>query len=450
MSNINAATKQKQILLFSLVAAAVIAAVGAGWYISTADQRSANDALPKEPVPDMTGVVNSQFDDKVQQSAITQFQVTNKEMKDEIAAVRREMSMLARERSADQQRLASLEAENKSLKDTLATGPSPDAPHGEPFPNVSSPVNSAATGDVPPPTTFYPGDASVTYDGMGTPLPGQTTMQPLMPMQPVDAIDSTTFKYGDDNNSHEPKYPYIPSGSFAKAIVIEGADTNAAVTGQQNTSPMQLRLIGHVQMPNDHEYDLTGCFVTLEAWGDVSSERAIVRSRGISCKKGKDVIDQKMAGHVSFMGKNGIKGEVIMRNGEILGWAWGAGFVDGIGAGIEKAATPQVGVGATATMGAGDVLKAGIGGGTGQAAKTLSDYYIKRAEQYHPIIPIGAGNEVTLVFQDGFQLETIEEERIRKANKPAQQQPVDQLGDPSITATLKDMKVGDLVHPTMQ
>ena len=32
--------------------------------------------------------------------------------------------------------------------------------------------------------------------------------------------------------------------------------------------------------------------------------------------------------------KNGIKGEVVMRNGKILGWAWGAGFVDGIGQGM--------------------------------------------------------------------------------------------------------------------
>jgi conjugal transfer pilus assembly protein TraB len=50
----------------------------------------------------------------------------------------------------------------------------------------------------------------------------------------------------------------------------------------------------------------------------------------------------------------------------------------------------------------------GIGGGASKAAQTLGDYYIKRAEQYHPVIPIGAGNEVTMVFQDGFQLKTIE------------------------------------------
>ncbi|HFM3880944.1 TPA: TrbI/VirB10 family protein, partial [Escherichia coli] len=147
----------------------------------------------------------------------------------------------------------------------------------------------------------------------------------------------------------------------------------------------------------------------LEAWGDVSSERAIVRTRNISCLKGGKTIDMPIKGHVSFRGKNGIKGEVVMRNGKILGWAWGAGFVDGIGQGMERASQPAVGLGATAAYGAGDVLKMGIGGGASKAAQTLSDYYIKRAEQYHPVIPIGAGNEVTVVFQDGFQLKTVEE-----------------------------------------
>jgi hypothetical protein len=42
---------------------------------------------------------------------------------------------------------------------------------------------------------------------------------------------------------------------------------------------MQVRLVGRVEMPNSKTYDLTGCFVGLEAYGDVSSERAIVRTR---------------------------------------------------------------------------------------------------------------------------------------------------------------------------
>lgn len=140
-------------------------------------------------------------------------------------------------------------------------------------------------------------------------------------------------------------------------------------------------------------------FCDSRSLGDVSSERAIVRTRSISCKLGDDNIDQKIAGHVSFMGKNGIKGEVVMRNGQILLYAGGSGFLDGIGKGIEKASSTTVGVGATASMSVGEIGQAGLGGGVSSAAKTLSDYYIKRAEQYHPVIPIGAGNEVTLVFQ---------------------------------------------------
>lgn len=74
-------------------------------------------------------------------------------------------------------------------------------------------------------------------------------------------------------------------------------------------------------------------------------------------------------------------------------------------------------------MSAGEIGQAGVGGGVSSAAKTLSDYYIKRAEQYHPVIPIGAGNEVTLVFQDGFQLETLEEARAKAAARKKQNQP---------------------------
>ncbi|STU47308.1 conjugal transfer pilus assembly protein TraB [Klebsiella pneumoniae] len=44
--------------------------------------------------------------------------------------------------------------------------------------------------------------------------------------------------------------------------------------GNESTVPMQLRITGRVEMPNSKTYDLTGCFVGLEAWGDVSSERA--------------------------------------------------------------------------------------------------------------------------------------------------------------------------------
>lgn len=50
-------------------------------------------------------------------------------------------------------------------------------------------------------------------------------------------------------------------------MLIEGADANASVTGNESTVPMQLRITGLVEMPNSKTYDATGCFVGLEAWG---------------------------------------------------------------------------------------------------------------------------------------------------------------------------------------
>ena len=138
---------------------------------------------------------------------------------------------------------------------------------------------------------------------------------------------------------------------------------------------------------------------------------------------------------MSVQGKVGIRGKPVMRNGQILMNAGGAGFLSGFGDGFKSAATPMVGLGGTATIGAGDILKQGFGGGASKASETLSQYYIKRAEQYHPVIDIGAGNAVTVVFQQGFRLQTIEEADAEKEKKEAPQPQVQQTAASTTAGT---------------
>ena len=420
MANFNTQIKRKQYLWLALILVGGTCAIAGGMYLSDLNMSSEEEAPAQgEPAPDMTGVVNSEFNTKVEQHATTEMQATAADLNKRFGDLQGEVDLLSKGRASDQVRLEKLTNENAAMLEQLKVlGVKPATSGGEPAPVPPSPAPgpegepqpanfpAQSGGAVPPPTAFYPGNGSVQAPQVSyqsVPVPNQ--------------IQRKTFSY--DRGKKTKSLPYIPSGSFAKSILIEGADANASVTGNESTSPMQVRLIGRVEMPNNKTYDLTGCFVGLEVWGDVSSERGITRTRNISCIKGDKTIDQPINGHVSFMGKNGVKGEVVMRNGKILGWAWGAGFVDGIGQGMERASQPAVGLGATASVGAGDVLKMGIGGGASKAAQTLSEYYIKRAEQYHPVIPIGAGNEVTVVFQDGFQLKTIEE---LEAEKNGQQQ----------------------------
>ena len=409
MASINSVVKRKQFIWLGIVLVTVGGAVGGGWYLAdTRYEGSSEVSAADEPAPDMTGVVDSTFDQKVQQHATTEMQATASEMQKQYAEMRRELELLSKGLASYQGQIDKLNQDNAALSAQVsALGVNPVTTSGEPTPHPPSPgpgpegepqpaAFQPQTGTVPPPTAFYPGN--------GATPPAKVQYQPI----PVpNLLHRQSFAHSSEKKV--PSLPYIPSGSFAKSTLIEGADANASVTGNESTVPMQLRVTGLIEMPNSKTYDATGCFIGLEVWGDVSSERAIVRTRNISCLKNGATIDQPIQGHVSFRGKNGIKGEVVMRNGKILGWAWGAGFIDGIGSGVQTASQPSVGLGATASLGAGDVMKMGIGGGSSKAAQTLSDYYIKRAEQYHPVIPIGAGNEVTVVFQDGFQLKTIEE-----------------------------------------
>ncbi len=357
MASINTIVKRKQYLWLGIVVVGAASAIGGALYLSDVDMSGNGEAVAEqEPVPDMTGVVDTTFDDKVRQHATTEMQVTAAQMQKQYEEIRRELDVLNKQRGDDQRRIEKLGQDNAALAEQVkalganpvtATGEpvpqtpaSPPGPEGEPQPG-NTPVSFPPQGSVavPPPTAFYPGN--------GVTPPPQVTYQSV----PVpNRIQRKVFTRNEGKQG--PSLPYIPSGSFAKAMLIEGADANASVTGNESTVPMQLRITGLVEMPNSKTYDATGCFVGLEAWGDVSSERAIVRTRNISCLKNGKTIDMPIKGHVSFRGKNGIKGEVVMRNGKILGWAWGAGFVDGIGQGMERASQPAVGLGATAAYGA--------------------------------------------------------------------------------------------------
>lgn len=435
MANVNTVAKRRQIALAVAICLGTVGLVSAGLWVSNYSfkKEPARKPEPKEPIPDLTGVVDADFSDKLQRSAVMQNQLNNAAVSKEIDGIRRELLQLSKGRREDLERIKALEDEKALLQnqlDTLLSGPV-GVPEGEPRPGMQN-LNTSGVYSANP------------YAGLSDPDAIQTQ---YVPTAPTVGMDSTPFVY---QASTTPSLPYILSGSFANALVIEGADANAAVTGKQDTAPMQFRLTGMVHMPNDKTADLRSCFVTAEGYGDVSSEREEVRTRRLSCSLPGGDIDMAVKGHVSFMGKNGIKGRVVMRNGKILGLAGAAGFLDGIGTGIEKVSTPTVGLGATASTSASDVLSGGLGGGASKAAQTLSDYYIKRAEQYHEVIPIGAGNKVTVVFQDGFQLQTLAEIQAAKvAGKTTRADSSQTLSDSGRKALqdVRNMKLGELVNP---
>ncbi|WP_324022067.1 F-type conjugal transfer pilus assembly protein TraB (plasmid) [Pantoea sp. JZ29] len=413
MSNINTVTRRRQWLIAGGALAAMTVTGGGIWFYNQHQAALKHQAAHKPADLTGSGLVTPTFTDAVTTSVLAQQQ--NKTagleqgLKDLNTKVDSQAASLDRKLEQITAALDKLQSQGThaatqpgasgtpSAPGAGQNGPVPLGPAGPAQWHITDPAGGPASGQG---SRFYPGQAQGT-------LPAAAASQ-------TGGLMRKTFTYASLSRKW-PHLPWISSGSFSQAVMIEGADANASVTGQQNTTPVVLTLIGDVSMPNGKTYNLDQCRVTGEIYGDISSERGEVRTKNISCNlKNGDHIDMPFEGHVAYQGKQGIRGKPVMRNGQILWNAGGAGFLSGLGDGFKSAATPMVGLGGATTIGAGDILKQGFGGGASKAADTLSQYYIKRAEQYHPVIDIGAGNAVTVVFQQGFRLKTIEEQEAEK------------------------------------
>ncbi len=169
--------------------------------------------------------------------------MTAAQMQKQYEEIRRELDVLNKQRGDDQRRIEKLGQDNAALAEQVkalganpvtATGEpvpqmpaSPPGPEGEPQPGNTAYLPPQGSVAVPPPTAFYPGN--------GVTPPPQVTYQSV----PVpNRIQRKVFTRNEGKQA--PSLPYIPSGSFAKAMLIEGADANASVTGNESTVPMQL------------------------------------------------------------------------------------------------------------------------------------------------------------------------------------------------------------------
>lgn len=214
----------------------------------------------------------------------------------------------------------------------------------------------------------------------------------------------------------KPTAGYVPAGSYAEAVVLAGADASAGVQSQGDPRPVLLRLTGPAYGAavdgTADTTDVEGCTVTGAAYGDLSSEKVYVRLQTMACagEAAGTVIETPVSGFVAGGGKAGVRGAVVSREGALVQRAFLAGLFSGFGESASQAFRPQAvlaGAG-TATLentDLDDIGRAGLGSGAGTAGEEISDYLIRRAEQYQPVIQLAAGTPVTVVFLEGAWLD---------------------------------------------
>ncbi len=134
MASINTIVKRKQYLWLGIVVVGAASAIGGALYLSDVDMAGNGEAVAEqEPVPDMTGVVDTTFDDKVRQHATTEMQVTAAQMQKQYEEIRRELDVLNKQRGDDQRRIEKLGQDNAALAEQVkALGANPVTATGEP------------------------------------------------------------------------------------------------------------------------------------------------------------------------------------------------------------------------------------------------------------------------------------------------------------------------------
>ena len=357
-----------------------------------------------KPALDLTGIVDESFNDANTESALTSQQTELDTLKAQMKALQATLKAQADAQTAE-----------RALMMTKKTDDTPSAPEKA----LVFASNAAST-----PTSAT--DASSPWrDALASAAQTQSEGHfESTRFRPQPRVHSVSFQYQSKKSAHRddnhlnPNH-YVPSGTFVRAVILGGADADASVNGQsKNNGVMLFKLLQAGTLPNGQHSRLQGCFVTGSSYGDISSERAFVILDKLSCAHpGQPIIDKAVTGWAFFGGKVGIKGQPLMRDNKVMQWAGISGAMAGIASAAQYTQSVQSisALGSALTVPSSNIAPYAAYGGASKAADVLSNYYVKRAEQYHPVIQVGSGNLVTIVFKDGFYLEP--DESIRQKGR---------------------------------
>lgn len=207
---------------------------------------------------------------------------------------------------------------------------------------------------------------------------------------------------------------YIPANSYAQAKLISGVDAGVGMNAESNPRNALLRITGEIVSAGfGGKYlktnKLIGCQMSLKAIGDISSEKVYLDGVVMSCAKDANTfIEIPVKAYVSSVGKAGVRGEIVSREGDMVLKSFVAGIASGFGNGVTQFSQPQQSLLSgniqTDQQKMKSIMNGGLGSGLSSGSNSLAEFFIKRAEQYQPVISVNEGVEVNIVFIEGFSL----------------------------------------------
>lgn len=209
---------------------------------------------------------------------------------------------------------------------------------------------------------------------------------------------------------------YLPTGTFVKGTLLSGLYAPTGVNARKDPFPVVMRVQDDAILPNLKKADVRECFLTMSGYGDMSSERALLRGDTLSCvANDNSIIETKFPSYaVGEDGKAGISGRLITRNGKALRNAMLAGFASGMSDSFQTERVQKLDISGSSSNTytqafSGETLNNGLFNGASEALDKLADYYMSMAEQTFPVIEVDAGREVTVTLTQGTTLSVVKE-----------------------------------------
>ena len=221
-------------------------------------------------------------------------------------------------------------------------------------------------------------------------------------------------------------FNYIPATGYVSGHLLGGIAVSTSVNSAAEPIPVIIKLTSRGNLPKDFAVDMKQCRLLASAYGDISSERAIVRAEELVCedKEAGLVISTKVSGVIyGDDGANGIRGSVVSMSDKHLKNA----VIGGVLSGFSNSAKGQNGLqitplGAVSTKKKGmqDMAQDGLLSGTSSAAEKLADYHIRLAENISPVILVPGGTKVDIVFTKSVEIGSRDIEEVINAERVGQ------------------------------
>ena len=161
-------------------------------------------------------------------------------------------------------------------------------------------------------------------------------------------------------------------------------------------------------MPNGVKSRLKDCMVIISSYGDLSGDSAVIHLRTLSCASKKINFEKKVYGTVfDTDSMQDIRGTSILNTKPLLGYTAAAGLLAGLGDGIKSVGSAQSinSNGSVTSFGTDSLARGAIGGALTNPANKISDYVMKIADIYHPLVVVRGGRKVTVQFTKGFWID---------------------------------------------